>query len=256
MKNTVSVGNFKIYLPDENSRQFYIFCDLADLFNLDYQGDAVSKLREEIKKLDFKPKPSLDYESDMVSIRSSNHLTILNVAKAVDELVTENWKSHFTNEDWAAIESKLKNWKRPKAQYWNEKDVFSIELNDGSYAFGQVLVKEKFQKTFALFDYKSSSEEIDLNILKKAETLTILHLMGLKLNDRSWKVIGSSKELLANPNKGPWGDNSGRTGSDKFLETIANYHWFGICKWKDKADIEELIIKKSGFLSRFKKKWL
>ncbi len=53
MKTTLEIGNFKIYLPDENSKQFYIFCDLAELFSDEYQSDSVSKLKKDINESDL-----------------------------------------------------------------------------------------------------------------------------------------------------------------------------------------------------------
>ena len=255
MKNTEKVGSFKIYLPDENSKQFYIFCDLAELLDDEYQSDSVSKLRKKLKEVDLKPKPNIDYEADSVSIRTANYKTIVVVAKLIDDLAIDNYKSNLGYNDWTKIEKRLKNWKRPKPQDWSENDIFSIKLKDGTYAFGQVLTKEKFNKTFVLFDLKSEKQNIELSQLKKAEPLTILHLMGLKLNDRSWTVIGKLEGRLANPLKGPWKDNYGRTGSDGLLESIANYYWFGVCKWKNEADLKKLIIKKSGLINKIKNWW-
>lgn len=254
MKSTEDIGSFKIYLPDENSKQFYIFCDLAELIGEDYQGDAVSKLKKKINELDLKPKPNLDYESDRTSIRTSNFKTIIESAKIIDQLSSDDFKSNLQTEDWQRIEDRLKNWKRPQPQDWNENDVFSITLKDGTFAFGQVLTKEKYKKTFALFDLKSDKQEIDINQLKKADPLTILHLMGLKLNDKSWTVVGQLDTKLANPLKGPWGSNYGTTGTDGYLESIANYYWFKEHDWKDENSLKKLIMKKNGLFSRLFKK--
>lgn len=255
MKTKEEIGSFKIYLPDENTKQFCIFCDLAEITGHEYQSDATSKLKKKLNEVELQSKPSIDYESDRTSIRTSNYRTIIEVAKIIDHLATNNFKAKLTKENWAEIEQRLKNWKRPKPHVWKENDIFSMCLKDGSYAFGQVLTKEKYRKTFALFDFKSEKQEIDISQLKKAEPITILHLMGLKLNDGSWNVIGNSNNRLANPIKGPWGDNYGKSGSDSCLESIANYYWFGECKWKNEADLKKLIIKKSGLLNKIRNWW-
>ncbi len=255
MKNTEDFGSFNISLPDENSKQFYIFCDLTKIFGDEFQNDSVSKLRKSLKKIDLKPAPSIDYEADRTSIRTSNYNTIIQVAKSIVDLSINKYKSNLEKEDWNKIEDRLKNWERPKPQNWKEKDIFSINLKDGTYAFGQVLTKEKFKKTFVLFDLKSAEKNIELNLLKKAKPLTILHLMGLKLNDRSWTIIGELESKLANPKKGPWENNYGKTRTDGFLESIANYYWFGECKWKNEADLKKLIIKKSGLINKVKNWW-
>lgn len=254
MKSIEEFGSFKIYLPDENSKQFYIFCDLAELFNLEFQSDAVSLLRKQIKEIDLKPKPSIDYEADRTSIRSANYLTIIETARLIDKISNSVGKSNLNNEDWSRIEEKFKNWKRPKPQEWKENDIFSIPLHDGSFTFGQVLVKDNFKKTFVLFDLKSEVEAINFKLLKKVKPVTILHLLGTKLNDRSWKVIGNTGVKLADPYKGAWGDSYKKTGSDNHLESIAKYYWFGETKWKEE-EIKKLILKKKGLLNKIKNWW-
>ena len=255
MRTTEDIGNFQIYLPDENSKQFYIFCDLAELFADEYQSDSVSKLRKGLKIIDLKPKPSIDYEADKTSIRTSNFKTIIEVAKLIHKNSIDTSKKTLDTKDWDEIEERLKNWKRPKPQEWKENDIFSFKLKDSSLAFGQVLTKGKYNKTFALFDLKFETERIDLKQLKKSKPLTILHLMGMKLNDKSWKVIGHLDSKLANPDKGPWGKNYGKTGSDNHLESVANYYWFGECKWKNENDLKELIIRKNGLINKIKNWW-
>lgn len=253
MTTVEDIGKFKIYLPDENSKQFYIFCDLADLFNLEFQSDAVSLLRKQLKEIELKPKPNIDYEADRTSIRTGNYSTILSVARIVNQLSNNKEASDFDDENWVRLEEKFKNWKRPKPQEWKEDDIFSLPLKDGTFAFGQVLVKDKFKKTFALFDLKSDAETIDLRQLKKVKPITILHLLGTKLNDRSWKVIGTTNKL-ADPANGPWGDSYTKSGSANFLDSIANYYWFGETKWKEE-EIKKLILKKKSLIDKIKNWW-
>ena len=96
---------------------------MADLLGFEYQNDAVSKLRKELKTIDLKPKPSIDYEADNASIRTSNADTIFETAKIINELsipeITINDKK-----TWSDLHKKLKDWKRPKPQKWTVGDLY------------------------------------------------------------------------------------------------------------------------------------
>ena len=258
MKPEIEIGNFVIRLPDENSKQFYIFHDLAEIFGFDFQSDAVSVLKEEIRSAgDLKTQPSIDYEVDRVSIRSSSAEVIFEVAKCIESLTLEDFKANLSDQNWGKVFEKLKSWKRPKPKKWKEGDVFSLQLMDGSYAFGQVLAKHEkswMSPSFALFDLKSEKEDIDLGLLKKSKPITILHLMATNLNNGKWKVIGSLDEVLFDPFSGPWGRNL-KSGSVAMLESVANYFWFKTHIYKDESRLTELIIKKDGWLSRMRRYW-
>lgn len=255
MNNKEKIGNITINFPNENSALFYIFQDLAELMGFEFQSDAVKKLKSELKQTDIKPKPNIDYESDFTSIRTSNPETIFKVVKLLNSLSIKNYQTDFDNRNWNDLYKKLLTWERPKPQEWNVGDVFSIKLKPDHYVFGQVLVKEKFQKTFVLFDLKSKIQDLDTDSLKKANPLTILHLRGHKLNDRTWKVIGNLNELLTDPNGGPWKDNYGQTGTDGHFESIANYYWFGQNNWKNENDLKKLIMKKKSVIDKIKNWW-
>lgn len=66
----MKIGRIEINFPDAVSNKFAINCDLAEIFNLEYQSEAVSKTKDSIKNNEISPKPFIDYESDMVFIES------------------------------------------------------------------------------------------------------------------------------------------------------------------------------------------
>jgi hypothetical protein len=140
MKATEQIGKILIRLPDENSKQFYIFQDLADLFGDEYQSDSVSKLRKELKTIDIKPKPSIDYEAENASIRTTNADTIFETAKIINELSIPEIKVN-DSKTWTDLQKTLKDWKRPKPQKWTIGDIFTFKVKDDSFVFGQVVGK-------------------------------------------------------------------------------------------------------------------
>ena len=93
----IQVGQIKIKLPDENQNSFSIFEDLAELFDKEYQSEAVKLLKSQIKNV--KPKPSIDSESDFTSITTSNIDTLLSVINAIIDLCTDENKKSFVQVD-------------------------------------------------------------------------------------------------------------------------------------------------------------
>jgi hypothetical protein len=254
MKATEQIGNIIIRLPDENSKQFYIFQDLADLFGDEYQSDSVSKLRKELKTLDLKPKPSIDYEADNASIRTSNANTIFETAKIINELSIPEIKIN-DEKSWTDLYDKLKEWKRPKPQKWTVGDIFTFKVKDDSFVFGQVVGK---YPTCALFALKSDSDTVSEDDLRKAKAITILHLTPNRLNDFSWKVLRNI-DVLVSKDSGPWGSDEIRIGHKSatpgYLEDVATYYWFGEHDWNDEGKLKSLIMKEKGLINRlFRKK--
>ncbi len=254
MKATEQIGNINIRLPDENSKEFYIFQDLADLFGLEYQSDAVFALKEKLKSIILKPKPRIDYEADNVSIRTSSADTIFEIAKIINDLSIPNLKTG-NEKTWIELHKNLRDWKRPKPQNWNVGDLFTFKIKPNCFIFGQIIGKFP---TCALFDIKSETESISDNEIKKAKIITILHLMPNRLNDFSWKIL-RNLDVLASKDSGPWGSDKisigHKSATPGYLEEVAKYYWFGEHDWKDEKALKALILKEEGFLKRlFRKK--
>ncbi len=254
MSTTEQIGEIKIRLPDENSKEFYIFQDLADLFGLEYQSDAVCALRKKLKSIILKPKPSIDYEADNVSIRTTSADIIFETAKIINDLSIQNFKID-NNKKWIELHNNLKSWKRPRPQDWKVGDLFTFKIKTNCFVFGQIIGPFP---TCALFDIKSQTDSISENEIKKAKVITILHLLPNRLNDFSWKIL-RNLDVLASKNSGPWGSDKVSIGHKSatpgYLEEVAKYYWFGEHNWKDEKALKALIIKDKGFLKRiFRKK--
>jgi hypothetical protein len=246
-KGELTIGHIRIMLPDENSRSFYIFQDLTDILGKDDQGEVAALLRRKLKELGVKPMADIDHEADNCSIRSSKAETILAVARVIDGLALPEFKSHVEEGRWDSLLAELRAWKRPKPQRWGLGDIFVIPLSDSSFCFGQVVGAHP---TCALFEVRSQEPAIDPAQLSSARLLTVLHVLGMSLNANRWKVIGHSEELFAREDAGPWGANDGRvgaqSGSDSFVEWVAEWHWFQRPAIENTKFIEELIIPPSG----------
>ena len=257
MKNSIEIGKFTLWLPDETSKQYYIFHDLAELFGFEFQSEAVKALKKNLTVQNLKPKPSVDFESDKTSIRTMSADTVYKVARSIDELTTPELASGLSGHEWEGILKQLKSWKRPKPKKWTEGDIFCFQLKDESYTFGQVLKKPtEITKipTLALLDIKSETEQIDIEELKRASVITILHLLAMNLENGKWKIIGNSHTIFADPFSGPWGKYS-KTGSPGILESIANYYWLKTHDYKDESRLTELIMQKDNWINKIKKYW-
>ena len=108
------IGNIAIHSPDENVNQFYILEDLAELFGCKYQGEAVHKLKKELKTTEPRTKLRIDFEADKTFIRTSSAAVILETAKLIHSLTIPELKPNKNEELWKHLEQRLKCWKRPR----------------------------------------------------------------------------------------------------------------------------------------------
>ncbi|QNA42701.1 Imm26 family immunity protein [Lacibacter sediminis] len=226
------VGPIKVNLPDENQNYFSIFHDLAELFEDEFQSDAVKKLRSKLKNV--KPKASIEYEADNTHITTSNADTLVVVITAIEELATEKFKVSFQQLDTVQITELLKAAKknRPKPKEWQTGDVFSIPLLNDTFAFGQVL--DKKYCTCALFNLQSDSSTLTEEQFKRLQPISILHLSnGDLLNNGHWNILYNQTVTL-NPSSGSggrFGDiGSSSYGQCKAMTDLANAYW-GLEPW-------------------------
>ena len=227
----IQVGQITVNLPDENQSSFSIFEDLAELFDKEFQSEAVKLLKSQIK--DVKPKPSIDSESDFTSITTSNVDTLLSVINVIIDLSTNESKKSFAQVNQPELKkiftSAKKN--RPKPKEWNTGDVFAIPLLDNTFSFGQVL--DKKYCTCALFDIRSTNSGLTVEEFKKLKPLSILHLGGDLLNNGQWKVLFNEAVTL-NPDNGS-GGRFGKIGCTSYggggtMTDLANAYW-GLEPW-------------------------
>ena len=237
-KYQIQVGNIKINLPDENQSSFSIFEDLAELFDKEYQSEAIKLLKSKIK--DVKPKPSIDGESDFTCITTSNVDTLLFVLNAIIDLSTDEYKKSFSHIEQINLPKIFANAKknRPKSKEWNTGDVFAIPLIDNTFSFGQVLSTKYC--TCVLFEIRSEKKTINQLEFKKLKPISILHIQGDLLNNGTWQVL-FNEEITLNPESGSggrYGDvGSISYGSGDTMTDLAEVYW-GLSPWNVMGDEE------------------
>lgn len=253
MESKKTYGNVTVFLPEYDTKMFSIFQDLAELFGLEFQSEAVELLKRKLKEIELKPKPTIEYEADNVSIESSSVLTISKIVKAINNLSIRKYKIEDDEEKWLQFISDLKNSKRPKAQKWKLGDVFSLKLITEEFTFGQIVGINGIP-TCALFDLKKNNEVVQYEELLNVRVITILHLSPTNLNNFKWKVIDFGKPLIKD-SKGPWGKSGSyvgaRSASSDYLNDVANYFYFGTHDWYDEKEIKKLVMKKSSLLRKW-----
>jgi hypothetical protein len=243
MNNIIDVKVFKIYLPDGDSKSFMLYHDFKEMFGDEVQSKAVKKIKREIGLLGIKKATNIYYGDNHIGIRTSSPEIIFQIVKIIDDLSLIDFKVSFSNDDWSDLNNRLLLWKTPKRQKWKQGDIFSIELLDKTYAFGQVLSDTP---TVALFDYKTEVKSISFNELETKRVLTIIHTTPNDLNNWNWEVLGNHK-ILVDKDIGADGPYSFRVGltsySPNVLKSICNYYWFKKSNWANPKEIEELIMK-------------
>lgn len=225
---------FDIRLPDENFSRFYIFHDLAELFGEEFNADALARLRRLLREHPENPRGKLttDWEADFVSLSASKPDVILLVARLINENAISPHRRDLSEEQYAAILTALRGWKRRKPKPWRIGDVFCFRLPDSRLGYGQVLYKEYDAPTCALFEIRSE-EPLPVEEVRKARVISILHVGGDLLNKGAWQVLGNTK-IVANPNSGPTGSRNrigGESwGSGEPLQELAEAY-YGLRPW-------------------------
>lgn len=221
----VKYGNIEIELPTASIGYFSIFQDLADFFGVEYQSEAVSLLKRELKKLEnLKPKPNIDYEADNTQIDSRSADTIFKVAEIINNLSVDKFKKNLSADEKQEVLRQLKAWKRPPRQKWKIGDVFSIPLLDNTFSFGQVAGTWETSKIpiLALFEIKQQKGEVTVDQLLKARILSVWISDDYELAGFEYKILFNT-DIIANP--GRVKDESVMGGAS--LGTLANVY-FGL----------------------------
>jgi hypothetical protein len=231
MNKCYELGIITINFPDENQTNFSIFEDLAELFGKEYQSEAVKLLSAKLK--DIKPKPTIDYESDNVSITTSNTDTLLSVIDSIIELCTNENKKLFLEINREELNIVFENAKknRPKPKKSNIGDVFVIPLCDNTFSIGQVIDK-KHHCTCALFEIRINVIQLTVSEFKKLRPISILHLSDNLLSNGTWEFL-FNEQVTLNPNSGcggRYGDIGSASFSPEMITDLANAYW-GILPW-------------------------
>ncbi len=232
---------FQIHLPDGDRKSFLIYGDFREYLGVRHQADAVKKIKKSIKDLTLKPQPTFYYEETVCGIQTKSPETIYKITQQLKRLDLNGGLDSLSEAYLEDLHKQLVSWKAPKPQKWKVGDIFSLELQDKSYAFGQIIGAHP---TVALFDYKSEVDQISFKDLIDKQIVTILHVTSNSLSNWTWK-IKENGELLVNKNTGPTGSDSYQVGQRSFsanaLNSVANYHWFRTCNWTNENDLQELL---------------
>src|SRR5699024_5389543 len=131
------------------------------------------------RRIDF------DYESSVVIVRTANAELILKIALIIHELA----KVNIPKEEINFVKNKLSSHKRPKKQKWKEGDIFQIKLENGTYAFGQVVWKSGSHPVCGLFDM-NKTDVPTLEEISNKPFISVLTLTPRSLDNHKWKVLG------------------------------------------------------------------
>jgi len=247
--NTLKFFAFDILMPDESCSRFGIFHDLAALFGLEYNAEAVKLLRKTLRASDKDPKRKarIDWEADRVSITTAQAGVILVVAETINELSAPEFRQPFDEAASSQLLDLLTSWERPRPKKWKVGDVFCIPLRDGSFAYGQVLAQDYRTPTCSLFELRTEQMQRDWQVVPKSRIITILHLGPELLDKGIWVVLGN-QPVSADPDSGP-GGRQGQIGcrsfgANKLVQLAEAYH--GLIPWNSfyKQDyLDELLME-------------
>jgi hypothetical protein len=137
MESSLSIGKITVHFPDHSSKEFFIFEDLASLFNFETNYEAEKFIKKKMKDNGITKKVDFDSESDLVSIRTRNPDVILEIAILINEIAS----SPIDKDAIKDFKNLLLAIKPPKKQKWGIGDIFSIPLSDQTYYFGQIVGK-------------------------------------------------------------------------------------------------------------------
>jgi|GEM_PF-1350860 len=199
MKDFIKYGNIEIGLPTETVGYFSIFQDLTNNFGVNYQSEAVSLLKRELKNHeDLKPRPNIDYEADNVHIDSRNADTIFKVAEIINGLTIDKLKIVVSDEEKQKILQELKIWKRPKPKKWKVGDVFSLKLKDETFMFGQVIGTHLTKKspTCALFEIKKPINNTTIKELENSRIIAVENTDNECLSNGTFDVLFNAEPLV------------------------------------------------------------
>jgi hypothetical protein len=237
MDTSCKLGKIEILLPDASTSYFFINDDLAELFKLETNNEALKLLRKTVRE---KIEPNIykrigfDYESSAVIIRTSNAELILEIALVINELANVK----LSEEEISITKNQLLSYKRPKKQKWKVGDIFQIPLVNGTYAFGQILWKNYTQPVCGLFDINKTDVPTLEEIISNPFT-SILSLTPNSLDNHSWKVLGNMNVRVQKEDVPEKFNGTPCIGARSFtsgiLEDLANAY-YGIIPWNVSAD--------------------
>jgi hypothetical protein len=231
-QNFVKYGKITIHFPDETLNGFSIYEDLADYFGVEYQSEAVTLLKKELKShADIKPKPRIDSESGGTGIDSRSADTIFKVVEIINSLAINEFQVTLSEKEREEILGQMKAWKRPKKKAWSVGDVFSMELKDGSFMFGQIIGWQTIDSvnfgspTCAMFELRKTTAILNITELKESKIIAVHNTSSEYLDKGVFPVLFGT-ELLANSN----GVDQYSSIGDQHLLDLGNAY-YGLEPW-------------------------
>lgn len=222
----------RIFLPDASSSYFFINEDLAESFNLETNAAALKLLRKTMRE---KLEPALyrrikfDYESSAVIIRTAKAGLILDTSVAINELSNVE----LSDEVIHIMKNRLLSYKRLEKQKWKAGDIFKIVLEDGTFAFGQIVRKSRTGPVCGLFD-NNENEIPALNKIINSNFISVLTLTPRASDNHKWEVLGNMDVILKMSDVPEKFNGSMGVGSKSFTDGIfsklANAY-FGVVPW-------------------------
>jgi hypothetical protein len=228
MKTTYKFGEIEILLPDASTSYFFIDEDLAELFKLETNNEAVKLLRKTVRE---KMEPNLykrigfDYESSGVIVRTTNAELIMEIARIINELANVT----LSEEEISIANNELLSHKRPKKQKWKVGDIFQIPLENGTYAFGQVVWTSYTHPVCCLFDI-NKTDVPTLGEIISNPYISILSLTPNSLDNHSWRVLGNMDVRVQKKDVPKKFNGTTTDFTSGILEELANV-FYGVTPW-------------------------
>lgn len=232
IETTYKLGELKILLPDASTSYFFIDEDLAKLFKVETNNEAIKLLRKTARdklELDLYKRIRFDYESSSVIIRTTNAESILEIARIIHELANV----YVSEEEINLVKNNLLSYKRPNKQKWETGDIFYFLLRDNTYAFGQVVWKSSTHPVCGLFNFHKTVVPTLEDIISNS-FISVLSLTPQSLDNHSWKIIGNKDVKIQKEDVPQEFSGTSNIGSRDFssgiFEKLANA-FFGVTPW-------------------------
>ena len=187
MESSLSIGKITVHFPDHSSKEFFIFEDLASLFNLETNYEAEIFIKKRMKDSGVTKKVDVDSESDFISIRTRDASVILEIAVLINEIASSSIDKDLIKD----FKKLLLTVKPPKKQKWGIGDIFSIPLSDKTYYFGQIVGKIEGLTPICIIlnlNKKGLPENVELT---SSDTLGALSFIPDKIDNFTFRVINN-----------------------------------------------------------------
>jgi hypothetical protein len=178
------LSRFSLNAPSVALAYWFLSCDFADAFGLEYSRDAARELKQLVGHLAAR----VDYEADTVTLRIKRNENVIPTLRAIYA------RLHWDAAELRKIEATVLAYKRPRAKKIAAGDTFLIPIADGVYGLGQVLEVQYRAPTVAVFRCVGPAADIERNDPASLRPLAILHLgRGCSLFTGGWPVIASHR---------------------------------------------------------------